>query len=223
VEGERGGRGVRLSITTIEAYRLWRDNEWMSLDDLEATIKRAAVPNEKMLRGIAFHSIIEKPHAYASQPFGDKQYRVPARDGSPDFIFDGAGIDRVLEQWPKLPAPEVKSTFEVEGITVVGIADALEGVTVWEAKAPEQIDVEKYVDSFQWRALLKLYNASVVRYVLAQVKDNGARFVSISNVLPLPFYRYPKLDDDVRRLASECADFVVKRNLEQYAQEREAA
>jgi hypothetical protein len=215
---------VRLSITTIEAYRLWRDTgDWMSIEDLEATIRRATVPTEKMLRGIAFHSILERPATYATQPLGDKQYRVPARDGSPDFIFDGVGIDRVLELWPKLPSPEVKSTFDVDGITVVGVADALEGVTVWEAKAPEQIDVEKYVDSFQWRALLRLYNATVARYVLAQVKDNGARFISIYNVLPLPFYRYPSLDDDVRRLTSECADFIVRRNLESFVQEREAA
>jgi hypothetical protein len=215
---------MRLSITTIEAFRLWRDTgDWMDLRDLEATIKRETVPTEKMLRGIAFHSILEKPTAYATEPLGDKQYRVPARDGSKDFIFDGASVDMVLAIWPKMPAPEVKSTFEVDGITVVGVADALEGVTVWEGKASEQIDVEKYVDSFQWRALLKLYNATVARYVLAQVKDNGARFIRVHSVLTLPFYRYPKMDDDIRRLVNDCATFIAQRNLIGYVQDREAA
>lgn len=215
---------MRLSITTIEAFRLWRDTgDWMDLRDLEANIKRETVPNEKMLRGSAFHAILEKPLAYAIQPMGDKQYRVPAQDGGPDFVFDGSGIDLVLAMWPKLPAPEVKSTFEVDGITVVGVADALEGVTVWEAKATDSIDVEKYVDSFQWRALLKLYNATVARYLLAQVKDNGARFVSVQSVLPLPFYRYPAMDSDIKRLVNDCATFISQRNLIGYVQEREAA
>lgn len=215
---------MRLSITTVEAFRLWRDTgDWMDLRDLEATIKRETVPNEKMLRGSAFHAILEKPTAYIVQPMGDKQYRVPAQDGGADFIFDGASIDMVLAAWPKVPAPEVKSTFELDGITVVGVADALEGVTVWEAKASEQIDVEKYVDSFQWRALLKLYNARVARYVLAQVKDNGARLIQVQSVLPLPFYRYPSMDDDIKRLVSDCADFIAQRNLIGYVQEREAA
>lgn len=215
---------MRLSITVVEAFRLWRDTgDWMDLRDLEATIKRAAEPNEKMLRGIAFHQVLERPTAYREAPFAEHQYRVPARDGSGDFVFSGEGIDRVLELWPKLPSPEVKSTFDLEGITVVGVADALEGVTVWEAKATEQIEVDKYVDSFQWRALLKLYNATVARYVLAQVKDNGARFIFVNSVLPVSFYRYPKIDDDVRRLVNDCADFIAQRNLVGYVQEREAA
>lgn len=210
---------MRLSITTIEAFRLWRDTgDWMDLRDLEAAIKRETVPTEKMMRGSAFHAILEKPAAYVN----GAHYRVPAADGGADFIFEG--VDRVLEVWPKLPAPEVKSTFDVDGITVVGVADALEGVTVWEAKATEQIDVEKYVDSFQWRALLRLYKASVAKYVLAQVKDNGARVISINGApLVLPLYRYPNLNDDVRRLARDCAEFVVQRGLTEYTESREAA
>lgn len=221
---EGPGGCVRLSITIIEAFRLWRDTgDWMDLRDLEATIMRTTVPNEKMLRGIAFHQILERPTAYRETPLADHQYRVPARDGSSDFVFAGEGIDRALAIWPKLPAPEVKSTFELDGITVVGVADALEGVTVWEAKCSEQLDVEKYFESFQWRALLKLYNATVARYVLAQGRDCGGRFIAIDSVLPMTLFRYPQMDDDIRRLVNDCATFVAQRNLVGYAQEREAA
>jgi len=213
---------MRLSITTVEAFRLWRDTgDWMDLADLEATIKKASVPTEKMLRGIAFHSVLERP--VSETPFAEKQYRMSASDGTADFIFAGEGIDRVLQIWPKLPAPEVKSTFDVDGITVVGVADALEGVTVWEAKCTEKIDVENYFDSFQWRALLKLYDATVAKYVLAQGRDCGGRFIAIDNVLPMTLYRYPKLDEDVRRLVGDCAQFVCQRNLESYVLDKDAA
>jgi hypothetical protein len=215
---------MRLSITIVEAFRLWRDTgDWMDLRDLEATIMRAAVPNEKMLRGIAFHQVLERPAACREAPFADHQYRITSKDGAKDFVFEGIGMDRVLELWPKLPAPEVKSTFELDGITVVGVADALEGVTVWEAKCTEKIDVEKYHDSFQWKALLKLYNAKVARYVLAQGRDCGGRFITIDSVLPMVEYRYRGMDDDIKRLVNDCAAFVCQRNLESYTQEREAA
>lgn len=208
-----------MSITTVEAYRLWREADWMPLDDLIATIKRETVPNEKMLRGIGFHQVLERPEVCREAPFAEHQYRVGARDGSADFVFAGEGIDRVLKLWPRLPAPEVKSTFELDGITVVGVADALEGVTVWEAKCTERIDVENYFDSFQWRALLKLYSATVARYVLAQGRDCGNRFIAIDNVLPMTLYRYRAMDDDIKRLVNECAAFVCQRNLESYVQQ----
>lgn len=215
---------MRLSITTIEAFRLWRDTgDWMDLADLEANIKRETVPNEKMLRGIAFHSVLERPSLCRETSLEGHQYRVGAKDGSGDFVFAGEPMDRVLQLWPRLPAPEVKSTFDVDGITVVGVADALEGVTVHEAKCTERIDVENYFDSFQWRALLKLYSAKVAKYVLAQGRDCGGRFIAIDTVLPMTLYRYPKLDDDVREMVHDCAEFVRQRGLEGYAQEREAA
>lgn len=214
---------MRLSITTIEAYRLYRDGDWMELETLVAQIKREAPQTEKMLRGIAFHSVLERPLACREMSLEGHQYRVGARDGSGDFVFAGEPMDRMLEVWPKLPAPEVKSTFDVDGVTVVGVADALEGVTVWEAKCSERIDVENYFESFQWRALLKLYSATVARYVLAQGRDCGGRFIVIDSVLPVTLYRYPSLDDDVRSLTLECADFIAKRGLESYVQEREAA
>lgn len=214
---------MRLSVTTIEAFRLWRDTgDWMSLQDLEASIKREAPQTEKMLRGIAFHSVLERADACREKSLEGHQYRVGARDGSGDFIFPGEGMDRALAHWPD-GAREVKATCDIDGITVVGVADLLRGNMVGEGKCPEKIDVENYFDSFQWRACLKLFNASVARYVLAQGRDCGGRFIAIDTVLPMTLYRYPKLDEDVRLLTLECAEFVVSRNLENYVQDKEAA
>jgi hypothetical protein len=212
---------VRLSITTVEAFRLWRDTgDWMALEELEAQIRRDGPPNEKMLRGGAFHSVIENPTACRETSLEGTQYRVKSRDDGRDFVFAGEGMEKFLRIWPTGCAAEIKNTFAIDGINVVGMPDALRGVEVWEAKCTEKIDVEKYFDSFQWKALLRLYNATVARYVLAQGKDMGGRYVVIYDVLPLPLYRYPRLNDDVRRLTLECADFIVQRNLESYVQDK---
>lgn len=204
---------MRLSITTIEAFRLWRDTgDWMSLEDFEATVKRATVPNEKMLRGSAFHKVLETCKGETAL--------VYEADG---FRFSGDGMPTVLDLWPHHGAKEVKATMDVDGITVVGQADSLIGTEVWEAKCVERIDVDKYEDSFQWRAYLKLYNASVCRYVLAEGRDIGHRDIIVSSCLPMPMYRYKSLDDDVRRLTSECAEFIEQRNLTSYVLDKEAA
>jgi hypothetical protein len=215
---------MRLSVTTVEAFRLWRDTgDWMDLADLEATIKRTTVPSEKMLRGIAFHSVLENPIPCRECPMGDHQYRVKARDDGRDFVFAGIGTDRVLDLWPN-GAREVKTTCDIDGITLVGVADLLRGNLVGEAKCTEKIDVENYFDSFQWRAVLKLFNAAAAWYVLAQGRDVGGRFIAIDHELPMTMYRYRGLDDDVRRLTLECAEFVRQRKLEEFVQDiREAA
>jgi hypothetical protein len=187
---------MRLSVTTVEAFRLWRDTgDWMDLRDLEATIKRETVPNEKMLRGIAFHSVLESPSACREPSLEGHQYRVGARDGSGDFIFSGEGMDKALGFWPD-GAREVKTTFDVDGITVVCVADALHGVLVGEGKCTEKIDVENYFDSFQWRAALKAFNATVCRYVLAQGKDCGGRFIVTDDSVPLPEARHRRSPSD---------------------------
>jgi hypothetical protein len=203
---------MRLSITTVEAYRMFRDYDWMTLEDLEATITKTAPANDNMLRGKAFHAIIEDP---AACKYDATHYDA---DG---WAFDGEGIERVLDLLPTGRVVEVKSTVVVDGITLSGVADALAGLGVYEAKCTARIDVEKYFDSFQWRAYLKMFNAQWVRYVLAQYAEKGG-VVSIPNVLPMTLYRYPKLDEDVQRLANECAEFVVQRGLPDHVKDKAA-
>lgn len=200
---------MRLSITTIEAYRMWRDGDWMSLDDLEATIRKETPENEAMQRGRAFHTILERP----------EDCRRETHYEAHGLCFAPKGIEDVLALLPAGRVSEVKSTYDLDGITLSGVADALHGLDVFEAKCTGQIDAEKYLDSFQWRAYLVMFQAARVRYILAQYRDSG--LIEIPNVLPLPLYRYPKLEDDVRRLAHECAEFVVRRGLESYCVARE--
>ena len=206
---------MRLSVTTVEAFRLWRDTgDWMALEDLEATIRRDAPPNEKMLRGRAFHSVIESP--VKQEALGEHFYEAEG------YRFGGPGMDRVLAMFPEGCVHEPKAEATVAGVTLVGKADALYGLGAWEAKLSDKIDVERYFDSFQWRAYIVLFGVKWVRYVLGQ-GDFSGNFVSVYTALPMTLYTYPKLGEDVRRLTSECAEFIVMRGLESHVQEREAA
>lgn len=202
---------MRLSVTTVEAYRLWREGDWMALETLEAQIRREAPETERMLRGKAFHAVIEDPDGTLREALGEVNYE------SGGFHFSGEGIERVLALMPRDGTPEVKATTDIDGITLVAKADGLHGLDVYEAKLTARINVDSYLESFQWRAYLKIFHAMRARYVIAQGSDG--EFVRIGDVMPMDLYRYPKLDDDVRRLMNECADFIVKRNLDSYVQD----
>lgn len=206
---------MRLSVTVVEAYRLWRDTgDWMALADLEATIKHETVANEKMLRGSAFHAVLEAP--VRVEAMGEAYYEAQG------YRFSAAGMDGVLALMPEGRVPETKAEVLIDGVTLVGKADAIHGVVGYEAKCSERVDVEKYFDSFQWRAYVRMFNLASVIYILAQGRDTGGGFIVIDSVLPMTLYRYPKLNDDVRRLMLECADFIESRSLGSYVQDKAA-
>lgn len=205
---------MRLSVTVVEAYRLWRDNEWMSLDDLAATIKHETVANEKMLRGSAFHAVLERP--VRVEAMGEAYYEAQG------YRFSANGMDGVLALMPQDRVPETKAEVLIDGITLVGKADAIHGVVGYEAKCSERVDVEKYFDSFQWRAYIRMFNLASVVYILAQARETGGGFVVVDSVIPMALYRYPNLNDDVRRLMLECADFIESRQLAGYVQDKAA-
>lgn len=206
---------MRLSVTVVEAFRLWRDTgDWMAMADLEATIKRTTVANEKMLRGSAFHSVLERP--VRVEAMGETYYEANG------YRFAGEGMDRVLALLPLDRVSEPKIEVVIDGITLVGKADALHGVVGYEGKCSERVDVENYFDSFQWRAYLRMFNLQSVVYLLAQGRDAGGGFIVIDSVLPMTLYRYPKLNDDVRRLMLECADFIESRNLGEFVLDKAA-
>ncbi|HVQ15609.1 MAG TPA: hypothetical protein VMS40_18535, partial [Vicinamibacterales bacterium] len=57
---------MRISTTTLESFRLWSDpeQEWMSEDELIATICGKFVPNHAVKRGAAFGKVLETPDPY---------------------------------------------------------------------------------------------------------------------------------------------------------------
>lgn len=202
---------LRLSVTTIDGYIYWRDHEFKSLDELEADIRRESKPSQAMLRGRAFHSVIEHPEeTLAGDHYAYEDYR-----------FDRYGIDEVLSHIPKDAIAEAKAEREIEGVMIVGKADALRGLDIYEAKCTGRINVDTYHESYQWRYYLVLFDGQRVNYVLAKYFESKKEpgMITIQEVMPLPCYRYPKLEDDVRRMTAECAEFIVKRNLESYVQQ----
>lgn len=204
---------MRLAITLVEAYRLYRDGDWMSLEDLESRIRGDEERTEAMVRGSAFHRIVEYP----------ERCREPLYDSHKAHGWTFFGVSPVLEMMPEGRVNEAKATADVGGITLVGKADALHGLDVYEAKCTKRVQVDRYMESFQWRAYLYAFGVDRCTYVLAEFKDNGEQQVVIRNVTPLPLYRYPRLERDVQSLVEECAEFIESRGLSEYVEDKHHA
>ena len=188
---------IRLSVTHLDGYRYWRDNEDVPLNVLLARLRGDEPPTQAMLAGRAFHSFLE--HA----TIGD--VHVATVDG---FEFDFA-----LDQEIELPAVrELKAECLMETpsgpVTLVGKVDGLHGTTVRDYKLTEQFNAEKYADSYQWRCYLSMFESQTFVYDVFQARYDGPRIV-IYDYHRMSFSAYPGMRADVQREVSALAEIVA--------------
>ena len=180
---------MRISTTTLESYRLWRDPEqdWMSEDELIATIKGEFRPNHNVLLGQAFGRVLEKPEAY----------RVRNGYLCGDFAF---GED-VME--PALAVIDRRGVFEAKGTkpygdrTVVAKADHLLGAHLSEFKTTlSTFDFDKYAASCQWRFMAEIFEPSLVTYHVFCLYEGTTGVVELRSIESFNLYPYAALHDD---------------------------
>lgn len=195
---------MRVSVTDIEQLAYYRRTEDMPLADLLRRLRREDPPSPQMAVGTAFHAFLE--HA------GECEVDTVEQDG---FIFDFSNLDAEIAL-PEIRELKVEREI-VDGVTVVGKVDAAEGKRVEDHKTSNRFDPERYQDSIQWKAYLTLleanefiYNVFVIYAPTKAMPDNLYRVMEFHR---LPLYRYPGMDEDVRRAVTEYRDF-ARRYLE---------
>lgn len=197
---------MRLSVTTVEAYRLFRTEEWMTWERFRNQVIGEYEPTEDMQRGTAFHSILEYPGHYRDEASGNY-----ICDG---FEMDGASIDRFL-CWMPPGLPEVKTELEMCGHTVVGKCDLLAGLEVHDFKCPKQIKPDGYHASYQWRLYLEIFGCDLFVYDVCDLRPvkRGSNVYHIWDWHPYKLYRYPSIREDCERIVAECGEFLSKQEL----------
>lgn len=184
---------MRISVTSLDAYRLYMNSEWFTFDMLLDQLLRRTPPTQAMLAGSAFHRLLETS--------SEAELEDATVDG---FAFDFTALDATVGM-PKIR--EMKATKEYGGITIVGKVDALEGLRIWDHKLTGQFDTDKYMDSYQWRAYLEIFNADRLTYnVFTVSKKNG--IWKVYKFDELDCYRYPCMGQDVERMVYEFAEFM---------------
>jgi hypothetical protein len=201
---------VRISATTLEQFRLFEVEDWMTEDSLIASIKREFVPTHKVELGQAFDAILTDP----------EPYKVAGGYQCDGFTFGDDIMQPSLAVMDRAGVCQVKATKEYGLHTVVCKADQLLGSRVVENKTTlSSFDFDKYAASYQWRYMLDIFDAPQVTYnvfCLFESAQNGV--LELRSIETFDLYRYPRMHQDCADLVRRFADYVLMRGLQSHLQ-----
>ncbi|MDE2099419.1 MAG: hypothetical protein KGL39_19360 [Patescibacteria group bacterium] len=151
---------------------------------------------EQMRKGTAFHKFLELAN--------EGKYDKANLDG---YTFAFAGDFEVY-----LPVVrEWRKDKDYGGITVTGKLDCIEGRTIYDSKTTERFDAEKYLDSWQWRFYLDIFDADQFTWLVWEMNElEEPQSYGVHHLHRLTQYRYPSMHEDCRQLAQEYREFAEK-------------
>lgn len=204
---------LRISVSDLESFRYWRENEDSTLDELVARLTKKEPPTAQMQAGAAFAKLME--HA------------EPGTWGR--STIDGWSFDFELDAEISLPpVRELKAEVIYDTpsgpVMLVGKVDGIDG-EVHDQKLTESLDVERYTDSLQWRCYLDMFKAKAFVYDIFLAKYERGRGgsdadgnyvkgpptgkIAVTEYHPLRFYAYPGMHEDVQSAVNELAAVIV--------------
>jgi hypothetical protein len=186
---------MRLSATEIDSLRYYLANEDGDLDALIAQLRRQTPPTEAMMAGAALHAALE-----VAQP---GEYRVLQANG---FAFEMPDAEIDLPAFREIKATRDYFLGDV-CVTLVGKVDAVHGRRVDDHKFTSRFDPDRFLNSYQWRVYLEIFEADEFRWNVFEGTESQPRHYFIRHVHPLRMYRYPGMIDDVEREVGKFIDF----------------
>lgn len=184
-------------VTDLDAMIWYRRMESITTDDLVKRLRRESEPNEKMLIGTAWHSILEDP---------PEEINVVQHN---DITFR-------VECESSLTIPQVREirankTYTVDGheVTLTGGCDGITGNKVTDHKLTFKPNPDTYFESFQWRAYLDIFRADVFEYFIYHASEKKGEIV-IRDVSSLKMYRYPDMASDLLAGIRDLVEFANK-------------
>ena len=190
---------MRISVTELDHWRLYHEQDWMSYSDFIDGLSGKKVENDKMMAGSAFHKQLEET---------EQGEEIPNRFTQNEIEFELKFHKKFY--MPKIRELKIEKHFTVDGmsVTLVGKTDSLEGKQVWDHKLTESFDVEKYLDSLQWRAYLDMFDCDRFTYNCFEGAKKRSGRVEVDDVHVFSFYRYPGLERDYQDVVYDLARFM---------------
>lgn len=154
---------LKVSVTDLESFRLFRTQEWMTFDKLMHSLLRTEPENMHMAAGTALHTFLQ--HA-------ERRSYDDAEEGRFRFIFN---MDEELVLSP-LREMRASKVYDVGGVRldVRGRVDGFDGTQVDDHKLKgKAVDAETYGDSAQWKLYLDILGGKAFNYNLfvATIKE----------------------------------------------------
>jgi hypothetical protein len=197
-------------VSEVESFRQWQVDADGDLGVLLARMRGQGGETEVMRAGTAFHKVLE------DAPTGLEVETLEALGHT--FSFSG-DFEIALPVIREIRASKV---YMVDGqpITISGQLDTIEGKRVEDHKTTGQFNPERYLDGYQWRLYLDIFEADLFRWNVFQIKQSKADPMawSINAAHRLEQFRYPSMGADCLRLVTALARFARSQLPERFAQ-----
>lgn len=190
-------------VSTVESYRRWLNWEPLFDGQEEPTVDEfissitVDEPSEKMLAGTAFHAAMETAQVGEHNTFSAHGYTFHL----PDAEIELASIR------------EMRASKRYGDLTVTGKVDCLEGKLVVDHKTTSKVDIDRYMEGYQWRFYLDIFGADVFRWYLFQITEIEPKVYRVAAPQVLEACRYPEMEQDCANLAAYFHQFALSVNL----------
>lgn len=192
--------------TQLEAFRRYLANDYVTHEDMLATLRGELVQNEAMRFGTAVHSALES-----------KITRPEPTLNVDGYMLSPASIKLATELVTPYASTEVTFTrdwsFDIGDVQLKGTCDVVQGRQVMDYKTTfNSIDdgkLRSYEDSYQWRAYLALTGCEHFIYNIMQWKEDGGIWY-IAKQEYVTCNRYTGIIDDVGIMLHGLHEFAIK-------------
>ena len=201
---------MRISVTTVEQFRLYQTADFVTEENLQASIRGEFKPTQFMRNGSAFHSILEAPERF-------KVERGYSADG---IFFPDDVVAPCLAVSPPGGVHEAKAVkvydLRTGPVTVVAKADKLLGLRITERKTKwSGFNFDNYADAYQWRFYCDIFRPASVTYDVFCLDEQRDGFV-LKSIESFTLYPYPAVHQDCVELLTQFVDYVNMRGLGSY-------
>lgn len=200
---------MKVRVTELDTFRQWLDSEDDPVESLVRRLRREEPPSEAMLAGIAFHAALEQATEGAVEVMAQEGYK---------FQFD-TPMELALPR-----VREIRAYKQFEGdhgpIVVTGRLDAIEGRTVYDHKTTGRFNPERYLEGYQWRLYLDIFDADRFVWNVFETKEIEPKVYSVFVVHHMSQVRYPGMELDCLHLIHEFEGFAAKYLPERFANDQ---
>ena len=172
---------MRVSVTTIEAYRLYLSTDWMTFEKLKEQLEGDFVENDLMRRGKSFHKLMEIDESQRNIlfGFGDEYHTGSFRWNKREINrIDSSADDKELKC-------EMVHNTSYGDVTVVGKVDAIKDDIIIDYKVTDKsFSADKYFDSCQWKFYCHILDIPRFSYRVFKVKNDMEEYDLASRIEP---------------------------------------
>ena len=180
---------LTVRVSNLASYARWKEDEESDLAALIAMI-RGGEESEAMRKGTAFHKALELAME------GDSLETITQDGYTFAFTLDG-------ELWIP-PTREIRREKDYGGIIVSGQTDALIHRTIYDHKTTEKFDAERYLEGWQWKYYLDIFNADRFIWNVFECKEmDEPKSYCVHKMHRLEAFRYDRIERDCQDLARE--------------------